>query len=188
MRSTMAIPLLAACTGTGDSNEFICNDECVDYYTIRAIDSVHTKVWASVLADQAPGKDGKITYDAVAIPCIEGSMTVSGFARPGTSGSVEVDLSVVHAGCKQSDPNEADGYTIITTGPIEWAGEFSGGGIRDLSYQSLELTVAGNVVEDKDASSINETCTLQVSLTSTSNEDFKFAGAWCGRKIVEPGS
>ena len=76
--------------------------------------------------------------------------------------------------------------TITTTGTITWAGEFSEGGARDLSYQSKELDVSGTVVEAKDPTAVDETCTLQVSLTSASNDDFKFAGAWCGRNIVVP--
>ena len=59
---------------------------------------------------------------------------------------------------------------------------------RALSYQSTELSVAGTVVEAKDPTEVDETCTLQVSLTSASTEDFKFAGAWCGRNIVVPES
>ena len=188
MRSTMAaIPLLAACTSGGDSNAFFCGQECADYYTIRAIDSVHAKVWASVLADQPPGKDGKIPYDNLQIPCIEGSLAVSGTATPSTTGAVAVDLSVVHQGCKQSDPKQAEGYTITTTGTIAWAGEFSEGGARDLAYQSPELSVSGTVVEaTTDPVNVDETCTMKVTLTSTSNEEFKFAGAWCGRAIEVP--
>src|SRR4030095_16405483 len=75
MRSTLAaIPLLAACTSGGDSNAFFCGQECADYYTIRAIDSVHAKVWSSVLANQPPGKDGTIPYDNLEIPCVAGSL------------------------------------------------------------------------------------------------------------------
>ena len=189
MRSTMVpILLLAACTDSGDSVPFVCNSECADYYTIRAIDSVHSKVWASVLSNQPPGKDGNITYDQLAVPCIEGSLTVSGTATPASNGSVALDLDVVHAGCKQSDTAEADGYTITLTGPVDWAGNFSPGGARKISYQSTELTVAGMVVETKDPTSVNETCTLQTTLTSASDTDFKFAGAWCGRDLVVPGS
>jgi hypothetical protein len=183
-----AIPLLAACTSGGDSNSFYCNQECADYYTIRALDSVHAKVWASVLSNEPPGKDGKLSYDNLEIPCIAGSLTVSGTATPSTTGAVTVDLSVVHEGCQQSDPKQAEGYTITTTGTIAWAGEFSEGGARDLSYQSPDLTVSGTVVETKDPTDVDETCTLQVSLTSKSNEDFKFAGAWCQRSIVVPES
>jgi hypothetical protein len=188
MRSTMAaIPFLAACTSGEDSNAFICNDECADYYTIRAIDSVHAKVWSSVLANQPPGKDGTIPYDNLQIPCIAGSLTVNGTAIPSTTGAVEVDLSVVHQGCQQSDPKQAEGYTITTTGTIVWKGEFSEGGARDLAYQSPELSVSGTVVEaTTDPVDIDETCTLKVTLTSTSNDEFKFAGAWCGRPIVVP--
>ena len=97
MRSTLvALPLLAACTSGGDSNAFFCNQECADYYTIRAIDSVHAKVWSSVLANQPPEKDGTISYDGLEIPCVAGSLKVSGTATPSTSGAVTVDLSVVH--------------------------------------------------------------------------------------------
>jgi hypothetical protein len=189
MRSTMVvIPLLVACTSGGDSQAFICNDECVDYYTIRAIDSVHAKVWGSVLVNQPPDKKGGITFDQVEVPCIEGSLTVSGTATSEANGSVTVELAVAHDGCKQSDPSQADGYTIATTGPINWAGNFSEGGARNLSYQSTSLTVVGTVVETKDPTSVDETCTLQVSLTSASDTDFKFAGAWCGRDIVVPES
>jgi hypothetical protein len=188
MRSTMAaIPLLAACTSGGDSNAFYCDPECADYYTIRAIDSVHAKVWSSVLSNEPPGEDGTIAYDNLEIPCIAGQLKVTGTATPSTTGAVAVDLSVVHEGCKQSDPKQAEGYTITTTGTIGWAGEFSEGGARDLSYQSPELTVSGTVVEaTTDPVSVDETCTLKVSLTSTSDEEFKFAGAWCGRAIVVP--
>jgi len=187
MRSTMAaIPLLAACTSGGDSNTFYCNQECADYYTIRAIDSVHAKVWASVLSNQAPGEDGKLTYDNLEVPCIDGSLTVNGTATPSKTGAVAVNLSVVHKGCQQSDPKQADGYTITTTGTIQWGGEFSEGGARDLSYQSPDLTVSGSVAETLDSTDVDETCTLQVSLTSSSTKDFKFAGAWCERSIVVP--
>jgi hypothetical protein len=188
MRSTMAvIPLLAACTSGGDSNAFFCNQECADYYTIRAIDSVHAKVWSSVLADQPPAKDGTIPYDNLEIPCISGSLTVNGTATPSTTGAVAVKLSVVHQGCQQSDPKQAEGYTITTTGTVAWGGEFSEGGARNLAYQSPELSVSGTVVESTtDPVSVDETCTLKVTLSSTSNEDFKFAGAWCGRAIVVP--
>ena len=187
MRSTWAaLPLLAACTSGGDSNAFYCNQECADYYTIRAIDSVHAKVWSSVLANQPPEKDGTLSYDNLEIPCIAGSLKVSGTATPSTSGAVKVDLSVVHEGCQQSDPKQAEGYTITTTGTLTWGGEFSEGGSRALAYQSTEFTVAGTVVETKDPTDVDETCTLKVTLTSTSNDDFKFAGAWCGRAIVVP--
>jgi hypothetical protein len=190
MRSTMAaIPLLAACTSGGDSNAFFCNQECADYYTIRAIDSVHAKVWSSVLSNQPPAKDGTIPYDNLEIPCISGSLKVSGTATPSTTGAVEVDLSVDHEGCQESDPSEAEGYTITTTGLLTWAGEFSEGGARTpVSYQSTKFTVSGTVVEAKDPTEVDETCTLKVTLTSTSTEDFKFSGAWCGRAIVVPES
>ena len=187
MRSTLAaIPLLAACTSGGDSNAFYCDQECADYYTIRAIDSVHAKVWASVLSNQPPGKDGTIPYDHLEIPCIEGSLTVTGTATPATTGAVAVDLSVVHQGCQQSDPKQAEGYTITTTGTIVWAGEFSEGGARELAYQSKELAVSGTVVESEDPTDVHETCILQVTLTSKSTEDFTFSGAWCQRDIVVP--
>ena len=189
MRSTMVpILLLSACTASGDSVPFACDGECADYYTIRAIDSVHSKVWASVLSNQPPGKDGNITYDKLAVPCIEGSLTVSGTATPGKDGAVTLDLDVVHAGCKQSDPAEADGYTITMTGPIDWAGQFAPGGAREISYQSTKLGVAGTVVETKDPTSVDETCTLQTTLTSSTDKKFAFAGVWCGRDLVVPGS
>jgi hypothetical protein len=187
MRSTMAaIPLLAACTSGGDSNSFYCDQGCSDYYTIRAIDSVHAKVWASVLSNQPPDKDGTLTYDNLEVPCIAGDLKVTGTAIPSTSGSVTVDLSVVHEGCEQSDPKQADGYTITTTGTIAWGGEFSEGGARDLAYQSPDLTVAGTVAETKDPTDVDDTCTLKISLTSKSDEKFTFAGAWCTRSIVVP--
>ena len=189
MRSSMVLTLLlCACTDGGDSVPFTCNADCADYYTIRAIDSVHSKVWASVLADQPPGKDGNLHYDQLVVPCIEGSLTVSGTAIPETNGAVTLDLDVVHDACKQSDPAEADGYAITTTGAIDWAGSFSKGGARKISYQSPELAVAGTVVETKDPTSVDERCPLQVTLTSTSDTDFAFAGAWCGREIVVPES
>jgi hypothetical protein len=187
-RTTLAIPLLVACTDSGDSAPFSCDAECADYYTIRAIDSVHSKVWGSVLSGQPPGKDGTLSFDHLEVPCIEGSLNVSGTAIPETSGSVTLDLDVVHQGCKQSDPTQADGYTITMTGPIDWAGSFSEGGGRTLSYQSTKLTVSGTVVETKDPTSVGETCTLQVTLESASNTEFEFAGAWCGRDIVVPGT
>jgi hypothetical protein len=187
MRSTMvAIPWLLACTSTDDSASAYCDKECGDYYTVRALDSVHTKIWASALADTAPDKDGVATFDGVSIPCIEGSLTVSGTAQAKTSGGIELDLTVVHDGCKQSDPKAANGYTITTTGTISWTGVFTDGGSRNLGYQSTELTVSGEVNEAEASASIDETCTLQVTLTSKSTDDFAFAGAWCGREVIEP--
>ena len=135
MRSTMAaIPLLAACTSGDDSTTQYCNEACGDYYTVRALDSIHTKVWASALEETAPNKQGVAKFDAVAVPCIAGSLTTSGTATAEANGSVTIDLTVVHAGCEQSDPKDANGYAITTTGTVMWAGNFSTNGGRNLSY------------------------------------------------------
>jgi hypothetical protein len=187
MRATMvAIPWLMACTSADDSAAPYCEQECGDYYTVRALDSIHTKVWASALQDTAPNKDGVATYEAVPVPCIEGSLAVSGTATSKSNGGIELDLSVVHAGCKQSDPKAANGYTTTTTGTIDWDGTFVDGGVRNLRYQSTELEFVGTVNEQGVAWSVEETCTLQVTLTSKSTEEFSFAGAWCGRKLLDP--
>jgi hypothetical protein len=116
----MAAILARGVHGSGDSNAF-CNQECADYYTIRAIDSVRRRS-GRACSRTAAAKDGTIQHNLG--PCIadpQGDRT----ATPSTTGAVEVDLSVVE-GYQQSD-RTGRGLHDHDDGDAAWKGEFSGG-------------------------------------------------------------
>jgi hypothetical protein len=180
---TLLLPLfVSACTGEQDSTVAYCGQDCADYYTVRAVEDVTSRVWTNMLSPEKPPlKD-------FPIPCVDGgSITASGTWGDESDGSVTVDVTLVHDDCKEPAPTQAGGYDVTLDGIVAWAGTYSEDAQeRDFTYQSPELSVEGTVYEQGVPTAVDETCVLQATLTAANTQDFSFSGAWCGRDIVNP--
>ena len=114
-----------------DSTVLYCDKACQDYYVVRAVENVTSKIWTAVLAQKkADPKTNIVTYKNRTESCISGTWTANGTAGVEKDGSVSIDIDIDFDQCLQTEPNDGGGYDATMDGVVSWNGAFSANGIQ----------------------------------------------------------